>query len=273
MFEEMKMENLTTNFETFKVITYNQDQTKALYKNKHIRLVTGSIYRGETIKETYNDYCDVYACYDGIAVGVWIGSVRTEYSVQEVMDAVKRIGMDSLENYMAAIKTRLEKQDHFKLTEIEFIKHIAPELENQMWESRKTFEEIQRQKRMEQAAKREAEDQEYVAAKNEQAEQIVNKAVEVIRNGGRLENCSVEFFRSRYDSSGYSVVNYLMRKYGVKVPIRTQGWINDKLVSAQIVDGKCENLRYYRAKGAQCSQKFFDCMNELIEKINAESAA
>lgn len=273
MFENMRMENLTTPFETFRVVTYNADQTKALYKNKSMQLITGSIYRGETIKEEYNDHCDVYACYDGIAVGIWIGSIRTDYSVDEVMEQIRRKGMDSLENYMAAIKTRLEKQDHFRFTEIEFIKHIAPELENQMWESRKVFAENQHKKRMEQAAQREAEDQAFIAAQNAEAEQTVNKAMEILRNGGKLDNDTVTFYESRYEHSSYSIVNYLMRKYGVNVPIRTQGWINEKLVSAKIENGKCENLQYYKAKGAQCSQKFFDCMNELLAKVNAENAA
>lgn len=90
MFENMRMENLITPFETFRVITYNADQTKALYKNKSMQLITGNIYRGETIKEEYNDHCDVYAIYDGIAVGIWIGSVRTDYSVDEVMEHIRR---------------------------------------------------------------------------------------------------------------------------------------------------------------------------------------
>ena len=272
MFENMKMESLTTPFETFRVVTYNADQTKALYKNKSMQLITGSIYRGETIKEEYNDHCDVYACYAGIPVGIWIGSVRTDYSVEEVMEQIRRKGMDSLENYMAAIKYRLGKQDHFRFTEVEFIKHIAPELENQMWESRKAFAENQHKKRMEQAAQREAEDQAFIAAQNAKAEQIVNKTMEILRNGGKLENQTVTFYESRYEHSSYSIVNYLMRKYGVNVPIRTQGWINEKLVSAKIEDGKCEHLQYYKAKGAQCSQKFFDCMNELLAKVNAEAA-
>lgn len=101
----------------------------------------------------------------------------------------------------------------------------------------------------------------------------MNKALDILRNGGKLENQTVTFYESRYNSSSYSIVNYLMRKYGVNVPIRTQGWINEKLVSAKIEDGKCEHLQYYRAKGAQCSQKFFDCMNELITAVNAENAA
>lgn len=268
----MKLNELTTPFESFRVVTYNADQTKALYKNKQMQLITGSIYRGETIKEEYNDHCDVYACYAEIPVGIWIGSVHVDYSIEEVMAQIKRKGMETLENYMAAIKYRLEKQDHFRFTEIEFIKHIAPELENQLWESRKAFAENQHKKRMEQAAQREAEDQAFVAEQNTEAEQIVNKALDILRNGGKLENQTVTFYESRYNSSSYSIVNYLMRKYGVNVPIRTQGWINEKLVSAKIEDGKCEHLQYYRAKGAQCSQKFFDCMNELITKVNAEAA-
>lgn len=68
-----------------------------------------------------------------------------------------------------------------------------------------------------------------------------------------------------------SIVNYLMRKYGVNVPLRTQGWINEKLTSVTIENGKCEHLRYMRAKGAQCSQRFFDCMSELIHNVCAET--
>ncbi len=272
MFENMRVENLTTPFETFRVITYNADQTKALYKNKSMQLITGSIYRGETIKEEYHDYCDVYVCYDGMTVGIWISSVRTDYPIEYILSQVNYRGMDSLENFMAAVKTRLEKQDHFRFTEIEFIKHIAPELENQMWESRKAFAENQRKKRMEEAAQREAEDQAFIAEQNAKAEQIVNKAMEILRNGGKLENQIVTFYQSRYEHNSYSIVNYLMRKYGVNVPIRTQGWINNKLGSARIENGKCERLQYYRARGAQCSQKFFDCMNELLAKVNAENA-
>lgn len=268
----MKLNELTTPFESFRVVTYNADQTKALYKNKSMQLITGSIYRGETIKEEYNDHCDVYACYAGIPVGIWIGSVHVDYSIEEVMAQIKCKGMETLENYMAAIKYRLEKQDHFRFTEVEFIKHIAPELENQMWESRKAYAENQHKKRMEQAAQREAEDQAFIAAQNAEAEQTVNKAMEILRNGGKLDNDTVTFYESRYEHSSYSIVNYLMRKYGVNVPIRTQGWINEKLVSAKIEDGKCEHLQYYKAKGAQCSQKFFDCMNELLAKVNAEAA-
>lgn len=38
MFENMRIENLTTPFKPFRVITYNADQTKAIYKNKSMQL-------------------------------------------------------------------------------------------------------------------------------------------------------------------------------------------------------------------------------------------
>ncbi len=79
------------------------------------------------------------------------------------------------------------------------------------------------------------------------------------------------FTKSRYDSSTYSIVNHLMRRYQVDVPLRAQGWINDKLISVTIENGKCEHLRYMRSKGAQCSQKIFDCMHELILKVCSET--
>jgi len=37
-------------------------------------------------------------------------------------------------------------------------------------------------------------------------------------------------------------------------------------------DGKCENLQYFRSKGGRCSQKFFDCVNALIQAVTAQAA-
>lgn len=87
---------------------------------------------------------------------------------------------------------------------------------------------------MEQAAQREAENQAFVAAQNAKAEQTVSKAMEILRNGGKLDNDTVTFYESRYEHSSYSIVNYLMRKYGVNVPI---------MVSRNYVTDQKENIK------------------------------
>ena len=58
---------------------------------------------------------------------------------------------------------------------------------------------------------------------------------------------------------------YLLAQYP------TQGWINEKLSSATIRDGKCENLRYLRYKNCRGSQRFFKCMNALIRAVTEQT--
>ena len=120
-------------------------------------------------------------------------------------------------------------------------------------------------------ARVEAEEKAYCEEQNRAAEKAVSKAIQIIQGGGVLKNDTIKFYRSRYDARSYSIVNYLMRRYHVEVPLRTQGWIKERLVNATIENGKCERLQYYRrAKTGRGSQKFFQCMNELIRAVTAQ---
>ena len=71
---------------------------------------------------------------------------------------------------------------------------------------------------------------------------------------------------------GNSLVNYLMRQYAVKVPLRTYHWISANLCSATIQDGRCSDYRYYRKKGGRGSRKFFEYMNALIQAVTTQTA-
>ena len=121
-------------------------------------------------------------------------------------------------------------------------------------------------------ARIEAEDKAYCEEQNRLAEQAISAAIQIIRNGGILKNTTIKFYDSNYNLRQYSIFNYLMRQYQVDVSLRTQGWINDKLVNATIKDGKCEHLQYLRSKGGRCSQKFFEYMDALIQAVTAQAA-
>ena len=123
---------------------------------------------------------------------------------------------------------------------------------------------IRAQERM---AKADAEDKAYCKERNRQAEQQVQDALRVIREGGVLRNDTVEFYRGRYDSSASSIFLYLMRQYQVEVPLRTQGWINERLTDATITDGRCSRVQFRGNKRSKCSSRFFACMNELIHAV------
>lgn len=107
----------------------------------------------------------------------------------------------------------------------------------------------------------------FCAEQNNAAEHEVSYATQVIRHGGILQNVTITFYQSKYHRNSYSVINYLMRQYGVSVPLRTQGWINNNLTSVTVRDGRCQELRYLRTNRGRGSDKFFACMNDLIQAV------
>lgn len=106
---------------------------------------------------------------------------------------------------------------------------------------------------------------------NLEAQRKIQYAIQVLQHGGKLENDRIRLFREDGNYSEYAMINHLMRQYGVSVPLRTQGWINGRLLCVSVENGRCTGLHYKRTKNSRCSRKFFDCLNELIQKVCAES--
>ena len=96
----------------------------------------------------------------------------------------------------------------------------------------------------------------------------IAQAIETLKNGGRLVNFDVEIFKGRYDSSSYSIFNYLARQYGVKIPIKTQGWINSSLLDITVKDGKMSGGHM---SGKNQSTVIYKYMNQLIEAVRKDA--
>jgi hypothetical protein len=269
----VKLSDLETEWERKRVITYNVDQTKAVYHARWMQQIGGNLYRGETEKRRGASYdvCDLYICYPGKSAGMWVAQVDTSEDTVIVMEKISMYQMDTAEQFLQTIQRKLLNDEYFRYIEIEMIKTLAPELENPMWESRKRYAEQLLGEREERRKQQEEADRQYVDEKNTAAQEIVETSLQIIRSGGELRNSHVDFYRSRYDHTETTVVLYLMKKYGIACPIRTQGWIGEKLGTVSIHDGKVSEVRFYKTGRSTCSQKFFDCMNDLIEAVNREA--
>ena len=86
-----------------------------------------------------------------------------------------------------------------------------------------------------------------------------------------LETAANKLRNRETTSNDNGVILDLMRKYGVKVPLRTQGWILDCLVSVTF-DGDSVNYTYFKRNKGRGSQKVFDCLYDLVGAIDAEKA-
>ena len=111
-------------------------------------------------------------------------------------------------------------------------------------------------------------------AVNAEKETIVAAALQTIRSGGTLRNEPIRYYKDDGTLVETSLILYLMREYHINVPIRTQGWIKERLATANVQEDFCGSVTYYRAKTSPCSQKFFDCMRDLILAVhNAKKEA
>lgn len=105
-------------------------------------------------------------------------------------------------------------------------------------------------------------------AVNAEKETIVAAALQTIRSGGTLRNEPIRYYKDDGTLVETSLILYLMREYHINVPIRTQGWIKERLATANVQEDFCGSVTYYRARKSQCSQKFFDCMRDLITAVH-----
>lgn len=203
-------------------------------------------------------------------------------SVSEAMkreeEVVTRLGSQP-ERWVASISKQLASHVKFYLQSeknggLTHPDYVGACVLNKLDECMKLSEAHQEyiQKEKEKIAAEEAEKRHREAEEiNAKAKQEIEAAVKIIREGGRLNNDRIDY---RVGDVGHNepIVLFLMRRYKVGVPLRTQGWICSKLANVTIKDGRCDGLQYYKAKGAACSQRFFDCMNELVQKVIQEEA-
>lgn len=107
-------------------------------------------------------------------------------------------------------------------------------------------------------AEREVEErkrEEKEAREQEEIEIKIKEAESFIKNQRELKNFQI---------NGSTIILALMKKYGVKVPLRTQGWIN-KSLSRILFDDKRITYTYY--KTSKDSKAFYGCLLELERKI------
>lgn len=111
-------------------------------------------------------------------------------------------------------------------------------------------------------------DRVYQQSVNTEKEKAVGAALQIIRSGGTLKNDTLCYYKDDGSFVETSLILYLMREYHIDVPLRTQGWIKERLTSATAQEDFCGSVTYYRAKKSPCSQKFFGCMRNLIAAVH-----
>ena len=109
----------------------------------------------------------------------------------------------------------------------------------------------------------------YAQRKNGETLKIINSAKTILKNGGRLNNDSIAFVGEWYETDkSCKVISYLADAYGVKIPARTLGYINEKLGAIEIAGGEITRVYTYGKNG---SKSIWDYMQKLIDAAKLEA--
>ena len=225
------------------------------YKGLYIALVNkayqdgGNDYNGGYYM-TFNDIGDnVYIEFLG-----FMGNEDIERMREKLNSMQAYIGRSGFLSYCAALSARgwfVKNPELMALDmigEVELVKKYRIEkaaiIEKKEQEDRERREQYR--KEQEEKARRLAEEK----------ENVLREAATKIRNRQTTDNDN-------------AIILDLMRKYGVDVPLRTQGWIIDCLASVKF-DGDKISYSYYRRKNGKGSQKVFDCIRDLVNAIDKE---
>ena len=96
-------------------------------------------------------------------------------------------------------------------------------------------------------------------AKEEQLKAEVEKnvqiAIQTLKDKKELKN---------FDIEGTTIILYLMKKFNINVPLKTQGWINNALIKIYWTGDKPSYSYYSSSKNSTVFNRY---LNELINVI------
>ena len=201
---------------------------------------------------TFNDIGDnVYIEFLG-----FMGNEDLERMIEKINSMQAYIGRSGFLSYCATLSARGWFIKNPELMALDMIGEV----------------ELVKKYRIEKAAiieKKEQEDRE----RREQYRKEQEEKQRHIEEEKRIElKAAAEKIRNRQTTDNDNgIILELMRQYGVKVPLRTQGWILDSLASVKF-DGDKISYSYYRKRNGKGSQKVFDCIRDLVKAIDEEVA-
>lgn len=227
------------------------------YKGLYIALIRkayqdgGDDYNGGYYM-TFNDIGDnVYIEFLG-----FMGNEDIERMIEKINSMQAYIGRSGFLSYCATLSARGWFIKNPELMALDMIGEV----------------ELVKKYRIEKAAiieKKEQEDRE----RREQYRKEQEEKQRRIEEEKRIElKAAAEKIRNRQTTDNDNgIILELMRQYGVKIPLRTQGWILDSLASVKF-DGDKISYSYYRKRNGKGSQKVFDCIRDLVKAIDEEVA-
>ncbi len=230
-------------------ILYNVEQIthNTEHRNLYFEVVKG--------KESWEQ--DSYCLWDDLGkICAKVDLIRGYWTLENFIEALHKYKYFGADGFFKRLKALEENGYHINKADIEICTILGEiELAKHYAEYREERIRKQEEKRQAEIAESKAKEREKEEKHNAEVQKIVTDAENTIRTQGTLYNKRFE---------GKTIVLYLLKKYGINVPIKTQGWVNNALAKVWFLDGK---IIYSYYKSSKDSTVFYRYLKELEEKI------
>ena len=246
---------------------------KAVIRNKELisiaELINDESYKNLYIEKTTKQDAGVYIDLD--IVHVYIRSITGDATHEDIKYYLNNATNYTLEKALENIYNRKNNNQFINVVDIKLVELSgASEQEvqglidyRQEWYDRKAKEE------QEKKLKQEQEDKEYADSKNKIVDELISQAEQAIINNQKVNNKEITVYKSRFERNDTSLILHMMKLYEIKVPLKTQGWINQALASIFYDEGDCK-ISYSYYKSSANSNVFRKYLNEFVNKVHCK---
>lgn len=258
--DEMKWENYATKM--YLVSGYESDNNTPKISRKHLiplNSVFGEGYDNLALQVRNGAYNNIYHLYKLIGNVIWIDAevyIHPYSELDELQTAIdNRKNMFTTESFLRGIRYRCENGGHIKLSEMNVLNLLNEgDLYIDCVEARKVFKEKRQKEEAEARAREEERKQKYIEKMEKQYAEKRKGVIEGIKNHKIVNNVELEDRKN--------VIVSMCEEIGIKIPIRTKGYMLDR--------NKFGKFLYHKDGQLTCwmrgnSQKVWDILRQLCE--------
>lgn len=210
--------------------------------------------------DCFTDYVVWNDCGNGIAIKYL--TLREEQDIAEVAEIMRRNikykGAEGFKNYLSQ---RESNGTYINLAEIQVLELIGEaKLADHYGRYREDYLTRYEQKKQEQEKQRQIEQQKLAEERRREFDAKIAKAEDCIRENKLLKN-------DLLDNEKHLIL-YLLKKHDINVPLKTQGWINNKLDSVVFTQNGEITVYFYKSKGGKCPQSIYKYLGLLKAAVN-----
>lgn len=228
-----------------------------------LEVITGCReFSGLFLEHYKKDYSEYFRIYNDLGSDcVEYGYLSGWYGVgEEAVEHLKKyevfIGLEGYKLWLA------QKEERGEWINNAMIRGLTDAGELELAEHYRQYHDQQVREREERALARQKELEE------ESRQREVERQAKLEKQVSDAERCILErkeLANEPYDGS--TIILHLMKKHGIVPPLRTQGWVNEKLLKVIIRDDSL-SLTYAKTKKCKASRTVVDYLVQLRDKID-----